>query len=96
MAALVITFGLVSAIIWLVIGWRAMRAHENIATHLARYLDSTRPDEPPRFRPEGAAQHKLYKQFLHEHPEAERQPSKERHSQFREWLRDHDGGESES
>jgi uncharacterized membrane protein len=30
-AVLAVIFGIVTAILWLVIGWRAMRAHERVA-----------------------------------------------------------------
>ena len=62
-ALLVVLFGLLTTLLWLVIGWRAMRAHERIAQSaglpperrkyaphvtLAR-LDGARPDTIARF-----------------------------------------------
>ncbi|MDQ3624074.1 MAG: hypothetical protein M3463_16575 [Verrucomicrobiota bacterium] len=54
-ATLAIIFGVVQIIIWLVIAWRAMRAHEEIAAsldslvrHLRRRDEQLPPDEKSR------------------------------------------------
>lgn len=86
-AELFITFGLLSAIIWIVIGWRAMRAHEKIADTLALHVNALLRGDPHNLRRENATQHKHYKQFIQQNPDAEKLPSKERHEQFRDWLR---------
>jgi rubrerythrin len=36
-------FGLAGAIMWIVIGWRAMKAHEKIADSLEEMLRASRP-----------------------------------------------------
>ena len=41
-ATLVILWGLFVTIAWLVIGWRAMKAHEKIADSVQEYLRSRR------------------------------------------------------
>lgn len=87
MGELLFAFGILTAIIWIVIGWRAMRAHERIADSVTRHLHASNRDDPHHLRKENAAQHKHYKQFIQQHPDAERLPSKERHEQFRDWLR---------
>ena len=39
-AVLAIIFGIVTTILWLVIGWRAMRAHERVADAHVRLAES--------------------------------------------------------
>lgn len=81
-----IAFGILSAILWLIIGWRAMRAHEKIGDQVKRYVDFATTPDLQNLRKENAVQHKLYKSFLLQHPDAETQPPKERHERFRLWL----------
>ena len=92
MGELLITFGILTTLFWMVIGWRAMRAHENIANQLTRYIDVVTAPEVSSLRKENASQHRQYKQFLAQNPEVESLTSKDRHERFREWLRS--GGES--
>ncbi len=87
MTELAITFGILTTLFWMVIGWRAMRAHERIAKQMARYIDLVTAGDLANLRKENAAQHKQYKQFLSQNPELESLPSKERHERFREWLK---------
>jgi hypothetical protein len=86
MAELTLTFGILITIIWLVIGWRAMRAHERIADQLARYVGIASATDLPNLRRENAVQHKHYIQFILQHPEVEKMSPKEQHERFREWL----------
>ena len=87
MGELFIAFGILTAIIWIVIGWRAMRAHEKIADNILLYIDGLSQNVPNELRRENAIQHKHYKQFIMEHSYAENLPSKKRHEMFRDWLR---------
>ena len=87
MAPLLIFFGLLTAIIWIVIGWRAMRAHERIAEQITRYVEFASSGDLHNLRRENAVQHKQYKQFILSNPEAEKMASKDRHDLFRDWLR---------
>lgn len=87
MGELFIAFGILSAIIWIVIGWRAMRAHERMADSVVQHLGTLSREDTRNLRKENAASHKHYRQFLLETPDAERLPSKERHERFRDWLR---------
>ena len=86
MVELAFIFGFPVTVIWIVIGWRAMRAHERIAHELARCADNNSPGDLQNLRRQNAAQHKDYNQFIIQHPEVEKMPSKERHDRFREWL----------
>ena len=43
-----------------------------------------------KLRRENAVQHKHYKQFVLENPDTENLPSRQRHEQFRDWLRSRD------
>jgi hypothetical protein len=90
MAELFILFGIITAIVWIVIGWRAMRAHEKISESLSRYVDTLSQDSANKLRRENAMQHKHYKHFVLENPDTENLPSRERHEQFRDWLRSRD------
>ena len=87
MAGLLIAFGIFTAIIWIVIGWRAMRAHEKIADNVTRYLDAHSAGDLHSLRRENAIQNKNYRKYLLHNPDAEKLPSKERHERFRDWLR---------
>lgn len=46
-AGLAFLWGLFITILWLVIGWRAMRAHERIANALAEIAHRRRSHTPP-------------------------------------------------
>lgn len=87
MGVIAILFGLLSAIIWIIIGWRAMRAHEQIAEQITRYLEDAYPGDAQNMRRENAAQHKHYRRFILQNPTAENMPPRERHDFFRVWLR---------
>lgn len=87
MAGFIIAFGILTTIIWIIIGWRAMRAHERIADSVLRHVDALSRGDQHNLRRENATQHKHYKQFILQNPDAEKLPSKERHEQFRDWLR---------
>ena len=82
---LILLFTLVITVFWLVIGWRAMRAHENLADQARRandrlaQLDVSDQQTPLR------EQNRLYREFARNHPEVEGLTSKERHERFREW-----------
>jgi hypothetical protein len=87
MAELAITFGILTTLFWMIIGWRAMKAHERIAKQMARYIDLVTAGDLANLRKENAAQHKQYKQFFSQNPGVDSLPSKERHERFREWLK---------
>ena len=87
MALAISAFGVLMALIWVVIGWRAMRAHEKLADHVARYLVDLAESELHDMRKEHASHYKQYKQFLLQHPDVEALSSKERHERFREWTK---------
>ncbi len=72
-------------LLWLVIGWRAMRAHERLAAQAERYIDMVLSRERMEARRENDP-NQLYRQFRSEHPELEAVTSKERHDKFREWM----------
>ncbi|YCM45649.1 hypothetical protein V2O64_06410 [Verrucomicrobiaceae bacterium 227] len=78
-------FGIVVTIVWLVVGWRAMKAHETLAAEARRAND--RMDRLDTVDVSGSmkAQNHLYREFLRDHPEVEELSSKERHERFREW-----------
>ncbi len=79
-------FGLLITLLWLVIAWRAMRAHEKLARAVREYVDHATGPETNAFQRENALQHKLYRKFQLEDPEAAQLPPKERHARFRTWL----------
>ncbi|NWK57052.1 hypothetical protein HW115_15625 [Verrucomicrobiaceae bacterium N1E253] len=79
------TFSLIVTILWLVIGWRAMRAHEKIAEnatllmHYQKQQNNSKPDSD-------AKQRQLYHRFLNEVTEASQWPLPERQEAFKSWL----------
>lgn len=87
MGELFIIFGILTAIVWIVIGWRAMRAHEQIAKQVTRYLDHVTAPDLVNLRRENAEHHRQYKQFIAQNPDVEDLASKQRHERFREWLK---------
>lgn len=87
MGEIYIAFGILIGLIWIVIGWRAMRAHEKLADSVTLHVNSHSRGDPYNLRRENATQHKHYKQFIQQTPDAEKLPSKERHEVFRDWLR---------
>lgn len=50
-----IVLGILTAIIWIVIGWRAMRAHEKIADSVLRHVNALSRDDPHNLRGEDAS-----------------------------------------
>jgi hypothetical protein len=88
MPEIIIFVGIVSAVLWLIIGWRAMLAHERIAESIALHLMSIskQEDELTKLRRENALQHRHYKEFRLQHPEVDSLPAKERHEVYRRWL----------
>ena len=52
MPEIIIFFAFITTLLWLIIGWRAMRAHERIATSVANYVDSREHDLSAQFRSE--------------------------------------------
>ena len=86
MPEFLIIFSIIVTILWLIIGWRAMRAHENISYTLKRYVASQETDKSAEFRKESATANRLYKKFISEQPENLDLTPKERHDAFREWL----------
>ncbi len=87
MVVLGIISGLVSFVItllWLVIGWRAMRAHERIADTLAIHFQNAKPTSSQKNSNEEYS--KKYRTFLNEVEEAKNVPFLERQVMFKEWL----------
>jgi len=84
-AELILLFGLIVTVLWLVIGWRAMRAHEKLADQAKRVNDRLAQLDVGDQRKPLREQNRLYKEFLRSHPEMEGVTSKERHERFREW-----------
>lgn len=46
--AVVVLFSVVTTVLWLVIAWRAMRAHERIADAASEWIQLHRPPPVPR------------------------------------------------
>lgn len=90
MPELILLFTLVVTILWLIIGWRAMRAHENISYTLMRFVASQETDKSEEIRKEAAATTRLYKKFISEVPENLDLNPKARHEAFRKWLAERD------
>ncbi|MGI9244982.1 MAG: hypothetical protein ACR2RV_29535 [Verrucomicrobiales bacterium] len=85
MQELIIFFAFATTILWLIIGWRAMRAHESIAFSIAKHVDSQEINLSERFRAESGHQSRLFKQFIAEDPSRADQSPKDRHEAFRKW-----------
>jgi len=89
-----ITFlGFIFLVTWIVIGWRAMKAHEALATEARRANDRLHDADIREgelsLRNQKVAlrnQKKLYQSFLRDRPEVDELSSKERHQEFRDWL----------
>lgn len=84
-ALLILGFGLLVTVLWLVIGWRAMKAHETLADQAKRandrlaLLDLSDPREALQ------SKGRRYKEFVGLHPDVNELSSKERHERFRDW-----------
>jgi hypothetical protein len=90
MSELVILFALITTILWLIIGWRAMRAHESIAYSIVKYVTSQEVDLSEHFRAESGQHSRLYRQFIAEDPSRADLLPKDRHEAFRKWSEDQD------
>ncbi|MGC6467247.1 MAG: hypothetical protein ACON38_13455 [Akkermansiaceae bacterium] len=86
--------GLAISILWLAIGWRAMKAHEQLATEARRANDRLVNLDLVDVRGELRSQSKAYREFVRSHPEVEQLSSKERHERFRQWESEQDSGRS--
>ncbi|MBK1832973.1 hypothetical protein [Roseibacillus ishigakijimensis] len=86
MDLLVVGFGVVVTIFWMVVAWRAMRAHEKIAGQLKRFNDSSEQEAVNRHQKQLAGKHRLYRKFQAENPEVDALDAKERHARFNDWL----------
>lgn len=89
-----------ATIFWIVIGWRAMKAHERLAEEASRANDRADRSDADHFfqsdieqvRPDAEDVHeplksrnRKYREFLRTHPEVDQLSSKERHERFCEW-----------
>ena len=83
---LVAVFSFVVTIVWLVIGWRAMIAHETLAKAVSRYVAREEVDRSDEARAEKVTNTKLYKQFIKESPSRADMPARERLEAFRIWC----------
>ena len=102
LAIILFIISLIIFILWIVIGWRAMKAHEKIADKLEQItvaqkntaLPAASPPPTPapqpapqeNFRKLDVEQNKLYRHFLNDVPEAAGSLPKVRHELFREWI----------
>jgi len=86
MDLIVIAFGLLVTIVWIVIGWRAMKAHEALATEAKRYNDKIHSQYLNEATRDLIDQKQLYAKFLRDNPDADDLSPKERHLEFRAWL----------
>lgn len=77
----------VTTVLWLVICWRAMRAHEKMALNMTRYVGAALAPPPTEFRIQNAQTNRLYKEFLAHDPAAAELPAKERHEIFGSGMR---------
>ena len=85
--------GILISILWLVIGWRAMKAHEKLAVQAERANDRLEEQDSGNVRELMKSQSRLYRMFVRKHPEVEMLSSKERHERFREWELEQKQGE---
>lgn len=77
--------GLIFTIIWIIIGWRAMRAHERLAENSSLMIHLLK-NKPDGRHDKDAEQRKLYHIFLNEVPDAVSMPLTERQQLFKTWL----------
>lgn len=83
--------GALITIFWMVVGWRAMKAHEKLADQAERanvrlsQLDEVDVRGPLR------DQSRRYRDFVKQNPEVENLTSKDRHERFREWELEQEG-----
>lgn len=85
MPEIIIFFAFITTVLWLIIGWRAMRAHESIATSVAKYVDSREDNLSAQFRSEAGQQIRLFREFVAEDPSRTNLSPKDRHEAFRQW-----------
>ena len=90
MTEFVILWAIATTILWLVIGWRAMRAHEDISHTLRRYVASQEVDKSAEIRAEMGKFNRDYKKFINEDPGRADLTPKERHEAFRKWNEERD------
>lgn len=81
----ILFFTLVVTVLWLVIGWRAMKAHEKLADQAQRANDRLRQLDTVDVQGPLRDQSRRYRDFVKQNPEVENLTSKDRHERFREW-----------
>ena len=84
MPEIIIFFAFITTVLWLIIGWRAMRAHERIATSVANYVDSREHDLSAQFRSEAGQPIRRFREFVAEEPSRADLSPKDRHDAFRQ------------
>ena len=92
-AVISVVTGVVVTIFWIVVGWRAMRAHETIADAL-----STDASQRVRLaRAQATTEQRTFRDFLNSDPHAKHLDANEQMRRFCEWKRDQDiSGPSDS
>jgi hypothetical protein len=86
MPEIILLITLVVTILWLVIGWRAMRAHESIAHAVTRHVAAHEVDRSAELRSGRVSNTGLYKQFIDEDLSRAELPARDRHEAFRKWC----------
>ncbi len=93
-AVVSILAGVVVTIFWMVVGWRAMRAHERMADALTAEAASRGSSRGARgtSRREGAREEKSFREFLQADPLARHLDSQEQMRRFHAWKAGGPGG----
>ncbi len=92
MAVLSGFLGLVVTVLWLMIGWRAMRAHERLAESAHLAVHALRKTGGSRSSRDDNKIRELYSVFIEEVQEAKDIPFPERQEMFKTWMAERERG----
>jgi hypothetical protein len=85
--ALAVIVGIVTTLFWMLVAWRAMRAHERIAEALSADLGRQRRISSEAIQKETRKEEASFREFLAADPLAKHMESTEQMRRFTEWRR---------
>ncbi len=85
--ALAVIVGIITTLFWMLVAWRAMRAHERIAEALSPELGRQRRASSDAIQKERRREEASFREFLEADPLAKHMESHEQMRRFAEWRR---------
>ncbi len=85
-ATISVLAGCIVTIFWMVVGWRAMRAHEQIAHALMESTGHQAEQFRAQKREDSISEEKAFREFLKSDPLAQHLDAHERARRFAEWI----------